>query len=70
METDGPREHFAKPQPSAKGSAPTFTLLQDLNYFLAHREQLMAQYSGQYVAIRRGEIAGAAPTRCELKTVL
>lgn len=44
--------------------------LQDLNYFLAHREQLMAQYSGQYVAIRRGEIVGAARTRRELQSVI
>ena len=44
--------------------------LQDLNYFLAHREQLMAQYSGQYVAIRRGEIVGSASTRRELQSVI
>lgn len=44
--------------------------LQDLDYFLAHRDQLMAEYSGQYVAIRRGEIVGAAPTRRELQATL
>lgn len=44
--------------------------LQDLEYFLAHRDQLMADYHGQYVAIRRGEIVGAARTRRELQSVL
>lgn len=44
--------------------------LQDLNYFLEHREQLIAEYSGQYVAIRRCEIVGAALTRRELQSVL
>lgn len=54
-------------------SNPTESLnkpLQDLNYFLQHRDQLIAQYSGQYVAVRRGEIVGAAHTRRELQSML
>ncbi len=46
---------------------PTRNPIQDQEYFLIHKDELMVSHAGEFVAVRGGKIVGTASTRRQLE---